>query len=341
MREPEFRFRWLRDSVRKSPVQVPKIATLLLGFFLVFTGALGALTFEYADGTKFSGDIVQKTPSYLQVRIDSGYTNLDWAKLSQDSLKELREMAVAKNDRKLGDFVAPYIEISQEEIIKKTEVVIKPVPRLERPAKGSLLGAMLHSSVGLVCLLLLYAANIYAGYEVASVRAYPPALVCGIAAVAPVIGPVIFLFMPTKLPSRADEPVEEVAPAAEPGSPSASYSAEPAGHGAADPNHPAAAANAAAAAALPQTQVFKRGQFTFNRRFLETKFSAFFGAVRRGDDKDLVLVIKSMRGEYVATRITRIAANDMHLDVHKGGASQEVQIPFGEIQEIQLKHKDA
>jgi hypothetical protein len=48
-----------------------------------------------------------------------------------------------------------------------------------------------------------------------------------------------------------------------------------------------------------------------------------------------------MRGEYVATRISRIAANDMHLDVHKGGASQEVQIPFVEIQEIQLKHQDA
>ena len=102
-----------------------------------------------------------------------------------------------------------------------------------------------------------------------------------------------------------------------------------------------AAGHESAAPALPQTQVFKRGQFTFNRRFIETKFSSFFTAVRRGDDKDMVLLVKSVRGEFVATRISRIAANDMHLEVHKGGASQEVQMPFLEIQEMHLKHKDA
>jgi hypothetical protein len=129
------------------------------------------------------------------------------------------------------------------------------------------------------------------------------------------------------------------APAAVPGSHSDSITPSP--PATARPPPAIRTLRQAAAAKLPQTQVFKRGQFTFNRRFIETKFSAFFGAIRRGDDKDLVLVVKSMRGEYVATRISRIAANDMHLDVHKGGASQEVQIPFVEIQEIQLKHKDA
>lgn len=324
-------------------MQVSKITGLVLGLCVWFTAHVRALTFEYADGATFSGDIVQKTANYLQVRIDSGYTNLAWSKLSQGTLKELKDLALSNKDQKLDEFVSPYIEISQEEIIKKTEVVIKPVPRLERPEKGSVIGAMFKSSIGIVCLLLLYAANIYAGYEIASVRAYPPAMVCGIAAVAPIIGPVIFLFMPTKLPSRDNEvEEEEAAPATTPGSHSASYNAPPAGHGAAAPGHtPAEAADKTASANLPQTQVFKRGQFTFNRRFIETKFSSFFGTIRRGDDKDLVLVVKSVRGEYTATRISRIAANDMHLDVHKGGASQEVQIPFVEIQEIQLKHKDA
>jgi len=322
-------------------VQVSKITSLIFGLCVWFAANVSALNFEYADGTKFSGDIVQKTAGYLQVRIDSGYTNLAWSKFSQDTLKELKDLAVTSKDQKLDEFVSPYIEVSQEEIIKKTEVVIKPVPRLDRPEKGSLIGAMFKSSIGLVCLLLLYAANIYAGYEVASVRAYSPAMVCGISAVAPVIGPVIFLFMPTKLPSRDDEVVEEEAPAAAPGSHSASYNAPPAGHGAAAPGHTPTDNEKAASTTLPQTQVFKRGQFTFNRRFIETKFSSFFGAVRRGDDKDLVLVVKSVRGEHTATRISRIAANDMHLEVHKGGASQEVQIPFVEIQEIQLKHKDA
>ncbi len=92
---------------------------------------------------------------------------------------------------------------------------------------------------------------------------------------------------------------------------------------------------------LPPTTTFQRGQFTFNRRFFETKFPGFFGVVRRDADKDMVLVIKSARGQYVGQRISRIAANDLHLQVQRGPASEEVMIPFQEIQQIQLRHKDA
>ena len=92
---------------------------------------------------------------------------------------------------------------------------------------------------------------------------------------------------------------------------------------------------------LPKTITYQRGQFTFNRRFFETKFPAFFGVVRRDAEKDLVLVIKSSRGEYAGQRISRIAANDLHLQVQRGHATEEVLVPFTEIQEIRLKHKDA
>src|SRR5437773_1163142 len=95
-----------------------------------------------------------------------------------------------------------------------------------------------------------------------------------------------------------------------------------------------------AATTLPATPTFQRGQFTFNRRFFETKFPGFFGVVRREADKDMVLAIKASRGKFVGNRITRIAANDLHLEIHKGHASEEVMIPFSEIQEIELKHKD-
>lgn len=324
-------------------MKVSKITGLVLGICAWLAASAGAATIEFADGAKFTGDIVQKTPAYIQLRVESGYTNLDWSKISQDSLKELQTLATSSRDQKLAEYVAPYIEVPEDEIIKKTQVEIKPAPRLDRPEKGSLIGAMFKSSVGLVCLLLLYAANLYAAYEIATIRAYSPAMVCGIAAVAPVVGPVVFLCLKTNLPSREGDAEEELDAPAAPGDaalPSASHgdATVPAEHGAAVGH---AAKGHAAAPALPQTQVFKRGQFTFNRRFIETKFSAFFTAVRRGDDKDLVLVVKSVRGEFVATRISRIAANDMHLEVHKGGASQEVQMPFLEIQEIQLKHKDA
>jgi hypothetical protein len=93
--------------------------------------------------------------------------------------------------------------------------------------------------------------------------------------------------------------------------------------------------------ALPPTTTYQRGQFTFNRRFIETKFPGFFGVIRRDADRDMVLIIKSSRGEYVGQRISRIAANDLHLQVQRGHATEEVMIPFVEIQEIKLKHKDA
>lgn len=327
-------------------MKVSKITGLMLGLCLWFAASASALTFESADGTKVTGEIVRVDPKFLQVRTeDNKYVEIEWSKFSQGTLVELQKIGQAKKDTKLLESVAPYIEIPEDEIIKKTQVEIKPTPRLDRPEKGSLIGAMFKSSIGLVCLLLLYAANIYAGYEIAAVRAYPPATVCGIAAIAPIIGPVVFLCLPTKLPAREDEEEDLEPPPAPAGAPlpSASHGDPALASGAGDPEAGSshAAAGHAAPAALPQMQSFKRGQFTFNRRFLETKFSAFFTAVRRGDDKDLVLVVKSVRGDFVATRISRIGANDMHLEVHKGGASQEVQMPFLEIQEIQIKHKDA
>jgi hypothetical protein len=111
-----------------------------------------------------------------------------------------------------------------------------------------------------------------------------------------------------------------------------------------DVGHPAGlklAATETAKSTIPETVTFKRGQFTFNRRFFETKFPGFFGVVRREADRDMVLVFKSNRGEYTAQRISRIAANDLHVQVQHGQASEEVMIPFQEIQEIRLKHKDA
>lgn len=323
-------------------MKVSKIIGLLFGVCLCFSGAAAELTFEYADGTKWEGEVVNGAPAHLQVRSSGSYTNLEWGKLSQGTLVMLKQMAITNSSyKKLEQYIEPYIEIPEDEIIKKTQVDIKPAPHLDRPAKGSLLGAMFKSSVGLLCLLLLYAANIYAAYEISVIRAYPAAMVCGVAAVAPLVGPIVFLCLKTRLPSREgeeEEPLESPAAAAEAHQPSASHD-DPAMAPAEAARTTASAAGQAAA--VPQTQVFKRGQFTFNRRFIETKFSTFFTAVRRGDDKDMVLLVKSVRGEHVAARISRISANDMHLEVHKGGASQEVMMPFVEIQEIHLKHKDA
>jgi hypothetical protein len=301
----------------------------------------GADTFTLANGETISGELLSSSANDAGVQIRTGegkYEKVAWDRFSQDDLKKFAQI------KKMEPFVEPFIEVTQEEKIKKTEVPnLKQPPRLERPTSQSLFGAMFSSGLGLFIVLLLYAANIFAGYEVSIFRAQPVALVCGVSAVLPLIGPIIFLSMPTKVAAVAETwetapPAgAEAAPAAEAVNP---MQAEGAGHQAGGLKLAHTEAEQPQAA-LPPTTTYQRGQFTFNRRFFETKFPGFFGVVRRDADRDMVLVIKAARGEYMGQRISRIAANDLHLQVQRGGASEEVMIPFQEIQQIQLKHKDA
>src|SRR5208282_4108974 len=192
---------------------------------------------------------------------------------------------------------------------------IKRPERLERPEAHSLLGALASTGLGLMLLLALYAGNLYAAYEISIFRARPTGLVCGVSAVAPVIGPIIFLSMPTKV--QPGEPAQEIVAEAPPeGAEPAQAEVNPMHvEGAAHPGglHLAHTEAAPDKPAGPQSVTFQRGQFTFNRRFFETKFPNFFGVVRRDADRDMVLVIKAARGSYTGQRIARIAANDLHL----------------------------
>ena len=310
--------------------------------------SVNAETFTLSDGKSVTGEVLSGSANDngLQIRLDDNqYERIPWANFTQEDLKKFQQTP------KLAALVEPFIEVTQEERLKKTEVKINPVPRLERPDAHSLISAMLSTGLGVVIILLLYAANLYAGYEVALFRARPIAVVCGVSAVLPVIGPIIFLSMPTLIDpnaAAAAEEAESMSAAPPPGTVGAS-TADESSPLAPDAEHavPNAGglhlshAEAPAEAALPQTQIFQRGAYTFNRRFLETKFAGFFGVVRRDTEKDMILVIKSARGEYSGTRISRISANDLHLQVVKGNASEEVLIPFTEIKEMQLKHKDA
>ena len=311
------------------------IGVLLCG---LLTGIARAETFKLNDGQTITGDVIpgSANDAGLQVRVEEGkYERIPWGNLSQAELKKFAQ------NPKLRALVEPFIEVTEEQRIMKTDVDIKPVPRLERPAPRSLIGAMFSSGVGLFLILAFYAANIYAAYEIAVFRARPKVMACALAAVAPLVGPIFLLCLPTLI-----EKTDEDLAGAEPAGASQSFSVP-------NPEADEAAAQAAAGglhlahgqapgtAGLPPTQTFQRGAFTFNRRFFETKFPGFFGVVRRDAEKDMVLLVKSARGTYTAQRITRITANDMHLHVQKGAASEEVMVPFSEVQELQLKHKDA
>jgi hypothetical protein len=310
-------------------------------------GLVRADTFKLTSGEIVAGDLLvaSANDAGAQLKVGEGeYKRYSWANFSQEDLKKF-----ARNP-KLHPFVEPFIEISPEEKIKKTEVTIKLPSRLERPPPRSLFSALLSSGPGFLIFLLLYAANIYAAYEVSIFRAQPAALVCGVSAVLPLAGPIIFLSMPTRMlpaqqtwepaPSAGPEAGADAAPDAAPGAAAVNpMQAE----GAAHPTGLKLAhfEMEKEESGLPATTTFQRGQFTFNRRFFETKFPGFFGVVRRDADRDMVLVVKSARGEYIGQRITRIAANDLHLQVMRGHASEEVMIPFQEVQEVQLKHKSA
>jgi hypothetical protein len=322
---------------------------LSLGLFGLLAIATQADTFKLNNGETLTGEVLSASANDegVQVKLGEGeYKRVPWSNFSQEDLKKLAE------NKKMAPFVEPFIEVSREEKMKKTEVDIKEPSRLSRPSARSFFGAMFSSGVGLLVMLLLYAANIYSAFEIAIFRAQPVPLVCAVAAVLPIIGPIIFLVMPTKMQAAA--PTWDVAPER-----GAEGAAAPAGHApaeTADASNPMLAEGAAHPSGLriahnetehhtksahPPTQTFQRGEFTFNRRFFETKFAGFFGVVRRDAEKDMVLLIKSARGQHAGDRITRIAANDLHLQIHKGSATEEVMIPFQDIKEIQLKHKNA
>jgi hypothetical protein len=301
-------------------------------------------TYTLTTGETISGEplVASAKDAGVQIKIDEGvYTNISWARFSQEALKKLATTP------KFTPYVTPFIEIATPRSAKKAEPLsLKPPTRLAQPARQSLLGALFSSALGAIILLALYAANIYAAYEVALYRMRPPALVAGLAAI-PFLGifaTIAFLALPAESAERAPESETASAPTPTVQMPSG-----------ADPLNPMQSDQVAHPAnlrlhtdavekrgsELPKTVVFQRGQFTFNRRFIETKFAGFFGVVRRDAERDMVLVIKSMRGDYIGQRISRIAANDLHLQIQRAAASEEVMIPFTEIQEIQLKHKDA
>ena len=311
-------------------------------------------SFQLNDGSTVTGDVVSGDETGLRLRLpDDSYSKpVPWTNFSQDDLKKLEQDPKFQRF-KLDPFVSPYIVETEQEKRQKTDIgPLKDVPRLNRPAPGSLFGAMLSSPVGFFVLLVLYGAGIYAGYEVALFRRRPKGMVCGLAAI-PVLGflsPIIFLSMPTqRLAGYEEETDEAEGGAAAPPPPSPTFTVP--GTPPSEPEHAAPAetgglklahsAPASSGAALPPPQIFQRGAFMFNRRFFETKFPGFFGVARPSAEKDMVLLIKAARGEYIAERISRISANDCYVQVRKGHVTEEVMVPFTEIHEVQLKHKDS
>jgi hypothetical protein len=324
---------------------VRKLLWTISGLWLCgLLAAAAAGSFPLADGTTVSGDIVSFNDNGIIFRMgDDKYTDrLPWLKFSQDGLKQLAQ------NPKIDPFVEPFIVPPVERTPKpEVKVIDMEKTRLDRSSPASLFGGLFSSGVGLMVVLLIYAANIYAGYEIARFRARPVAVVMGAAAALPIAGPVIFLSMPglrVAVAPVAETPAETPAEGA-PVENEPHRFVVPGMKPVEEEIHIVTGSWEAGASPTPpdqpETEIFQRGQFMFNRRFFETKFSGFFGIIRPEADKDKVLQVKTARALFVAERIARIAANEVHFEVLRGGSRQEVMVPFTEIHEIQVKPKNA
>jgi hypothetical protein len=83
--------------------------------------------------------------------------------------------------------------------------------------------------------------------------------------------------------------------------------------------------------AVAQPVVFARGKFTFNKRFVETKFAGFVGDLK-GDGLKYTMTIKTPMGEFPVARIAQVGQTDVIFEAGQG----QIAVPFGEIQEIIL-----
>lgn len=298
--------------------RVRKILSLCLWLGVVAWSS-GAETLTLTDGASLSGTIIKFDDNGLTLRLPGevyAATNLSWSRLSQESLKQLQASP------KIKPLVEAFIEPDESQRPAKPQIQIKEVTRLTQPANPSILGGLIHSSAGWVLLLVLYLANLFAAYEVSIFRGRPAWQVMALAAVLPVIGLIIFLAMPSVV-------TEEPPP-------------EGAGEGEAEAAPPVEVVEevqvveAAPVEATAQPVIFTRGKFTFNKRFVETKFAGFVGSLN-GDGLKYVMAIKTLAGEFAVEKIAQVGSTDMILETAQG----QVSVPFGEIQEIILHPRSA
>ncbi len=319
-----------------------ELFVLILGLIWQAAGVALAGEYHLTNGDVLKGEAASFNDDGLIVRLELGgfSQRVGWGRFTQEALKELAK------DPRAAKFAEPFIEVPPEvkhkERAKKKEIILRPVPRVERPAGKPKFFASLITPPGLMVLILLFMANLYAAYEIAAYRNRPVALVCGLSAIVPVAGPILFLALPgmTEAAGADQQALAEAQAAA------AEILTDPLSKRTGPVPAQSSLGLAAAAKilksdpALTEGAVYKRGDHTFNRRFFETKFPGFFRVVPSEAEKDLVIAVKAVKQEYAAKRISRISSNEMHLQLLRGGGA-EVSVSFGEIVEVQIRRQDA
>jgi hypothetical protein len=287
--------------------------------------------FVMSTGDILKGEIASANEDGLVVRLNIGgfSDRVSWTKFTQETLQQLVKNPQAQK------FAEPFLDVPLDLKPKTAPVkkafTPKPVERIELPpAKGDFM-AVITAPATMAILALLCLANLFAAYEVAIFRGRPVPLVCGISALLPIVGPLIFLSLPS---------LHDYSASAEPAHPSAEASAE---HGAPSPAGGSGALSmnkgGKAAPTALQPVTYARNDTNFDRRFFETKFPGYFRVVLGEAEKEMVIVIKTVKDEHIGRRFTRITGNEIHIQLAHGG-NADVGIAFSEITQVQLRHKD-
>lgn len=344
-------------------VNCKRVLVVWVVILLCAASALHAATYSLSTGEAINAEPFDINKDGVVFRYPDGRVSprVAWTNFTEAALKDFAQNPKARN------FVSIYLESPEDDVRVKKEINVKAPPRLGRPIARSAVGSLFASPLSIALVILVYLANLYGAYEIAIYRRYPLAMAIGAAAVAPFVAPIVFLCLPTRTeeapyeeapaPASPLEPQpQRPAPSAPPPPrPAAAYSpparfsvpshqqpAQSAANEAPAEDEPAEdTAPAPAAQKVPDPVVYRRGQTMFNRRFFETKLSGFLRMVPTDAEKDMVINIKSARGEYVGNRISKLQPEDLTLQYHRGTATSDVTIPFTEIQEVTIRHKDA
>ena len=310
------------------------VVTALLALVLNLCTAVGA-EYRLTNGDVYRGQAASFNDDGLVVSLEIGgfSPRIPWGKLTQETLKDLAQIPEAK------ELVEPYIEIPIEvkeaEKQKKKEIKVVEPPKVPHTESKAGFFSAMANPLGYALLGAIYLANLYAAREVARFRGRPAALVIGVSAIAPILGPILFALLPSGHVEMEAAPVHDTSAVTEGVNPM--QQALP--QGMAGSNLGLAAAGAKSGGNPAYSQVYTRANTTIDRRFFETKFTGFFRIMPSDAEKDLVMVIKTPKKEIVATRVSRISANEIHFQLQQGGS--ETSVPFGEITEVSVRQKGA
>ena len=296
-------------------------------WFAVASFAAAAETLSLTDGGSVAGDIIKFDDNGIMMKTpEETYTNVSWGRFSQASLKQLA------GNPKIKNFVEPFFEPDAAKRPQKEEIKVNAVTRMERP-EPSLFGGLLKSSLGLFLLFVVYAANLLAAYEISIVKARSAAQVMGLSAILPIIGPIIFLVMKMNTgPTAAEKEAEAIA---------AEVMAAQHVPGKIEIGEASWKQSDQTQAAQPkkaEPQIFARGKFTFNKRFVETKFADFMGAATGAQAKAFSMSVKTSKEEFAVERINSVAVAEIIFEVAQRGP---VTAQLADIQEIKLTPKAA